>query len=128
MIYVTILLVAIALNISHKKNLLLTLVVGLSGLIPMHMVTEYYTWWAICLGFELFKIFLCLTLITRLTYPLLFINGLMFACHMSLFMTTNWQPHTIIIPVLEHIEVVSCVLFSVPLLAYLKRKFKCHKI
>lgn len=126
--YLILFLIAIYLNIDCKRSLLLTLVVGLSALMPMQMVTTALAWWTICLGFEAVKIILCLSLRVRLGYPLLFINSLMLICHLSLFLTTNWQPHTLIVPVLEHLEIISCALFSIPSLLYLKRKFRCLKI
>ncbi len=126
--YSILFLIAIYLNIGCKRSLLLTLVVGLSALMPMQMVTTAFAWWTICLGFEVVKMVLSFHLNIRLGYPLLFINSLMLLCHLSLLLTINWQPHTIIVPVLEHLEIISCALFSIPSLLYLKRKFRCLKI
>jgi hypothetical protein len=143
MIYAALFSLAIALNMGCKKSLLLTLVVGLSALIPMQIALEsvhnlsifinfevdkYYIWFAICLGFEALKIITALVMKLRIGYPLVFINGLMFLCHASLLVTTDWQPHTFIVPALEHLEIISCALFSTPSLIYLKRKFRCLKI
>jgi hypothetical protein len=128
MVYAILFAVAIALNIGCKRSLLLTLVVGLSALMPMQMVTTALAWWTICLGFELVKMVLSYHLNVRVGYPLLFINSLMLLSHLSLLVTTDWQPHTIIVPALEHLEIISCALFSIPSLLYLKRKFRCLKI
>lgn len=143
MIYAALFILAIALNMGCKKSLLLTLVVGFSALIPMqialesihefskligHEVRQYYIWFAICLGFEAVKILMAYLMKIRLGYPIMFINGLMFLCHASLLVTTNWQPHTLIVPALEHLEIISCALFSIPSLIYFKRKFRCLKI
>lgn len=143
MVYAILFAVAIALNIGCKRSLLLTLVVGLSALTPMQIaldgihdfsllvgkeISKYYIWFAICLGFELLKIFMALKMKLRIGYPLVFVNGLMFLCHISLLVTTSWQPHTYIVPALEHLEIISCALFSTPSLIYLKRKFRCLKI
>lgn len=143
MLYAILLIVAIALNMDCKKSLLLTLVVGFSGLIPMQMalenihelsvyvgreISQRYIWFGICIGFELIKIIMALVMSLRISYPLVFLNGLMLLCHLSLLLTINWQPHTIIVPVLEHLEIISCALFSIPSLLYLKRKFRCLKI
>lgn len=143
MIYAALFILAIALNIGCNRSLLLTLVVGFSALIPMQIaletihnfsvlvnyeVSRYYIWFAICLGFEALKILMAYLMKIRLGYPIIFINGLMFLCHASLFVATNWQPHTLIVPTLEHLEIISCALFSIPSLIYLKRKFRCLKI
>lgn len=143
MTYAVLFILAIALNMGCIRSLLLTLVVGFSALIPMQMalenihylsvlldyeISQYYIWFIICLGFELTKILMAFIMKLRIGYPLIFINGLMFLCHASLLVTTNWQPHTFIVPALEHLEIISCALFSVPSLIYLKRKFRCHKI
>jgi len=143
MLYAILLIVAIALNMDCKRSLLLTLVVGFSSLIPMqialesihnfsvsmgHELSQYYIWFAICMGFELIKITMAICINVRVSYPLIFINGLMLLCHLSLLATVNWQPHTIIVPALEHLEIISCALFSVPSLIYLKRKYRCLKI
>lgn len=126
MLYVAFLIIAVALNLSYKKNLLLTLVVGLSSLLPMHMVTDYHAWWAICIGFELFKIGTAIWLLTRLSYPIMFLCSIMTACHLTLLFVHNQIPHTVILPLLEHLEILSCILFSHPVLLYLKRKIKCR--
>jgi len=126
MLYVALLIIAIALNWSYKKNLLLVLVVGFSGLLPMQMVTDYYAWWTICIGFELFKIGLAVYLMTRISYPVAFLCSLMLACHLIIMFAINQAPHTIIVPALEHLEILSCILFSHPALLYLKRKIKCR--
>ena len=121
----TLLIIAVILNRKYKRNLLLTLVVGFSGLMPMQMVTDYYVWWAICLGFETSKIFLACYLKVRASYPVMFLCGLMLGCHIALIFVDNLIPHTVIIPILEHLEIVSCVLFSHDILQYLKRKIAC---
>lgn len=143
MLYAILLIVAITLNIGCKKSLLLTLVVGFSSLIPMQIalenihyfsvyidreISQKHIWFGICIGFELIKITMAIVMSVRVSYPLIFLNGLMLLCHLSLFATTNWQPHTLIVPALEHLEIISCALFSVPSLIYLKRKYRCLKI
>lgn len=124
MLYMALLIVAVILNRKYKRNLLLTLVVGLSGLMPMQMVTDYYWWWAICLGFELFKIVLALILRTRISYPVIFLCCLMFICHMTLLFVDNTLPHKIINPMLEHLEIICCTLFSPIILHHLKNYIK----
>ncbi len=146
MLYVALLVTAIALNWSYKKNLLLVLVVGLSGLLPMQIVSEwvaslytavgnllsvdiasdYHAWWTICLGFESFKIFLAYKILTRLSYPIMFLCSLMLVCHLTLLFVDNLLPHKIIVPILEHLEILSCILFSPKILKYLKRKVTCQ--
>lgn len=123
--YVALLILATALSMRYKRVLLLTLVVGLSGLLPMQMVTEAYTWWAICIGFELLKIILAFKLKTRLSYPVMFLSSLMLICHLALLVADNQMPHTVIVPILEHLEMTSCILFSPIILHYLKRKITC---
>jgi hypothetical protein len=141
MVYAILFAVAIALNIGCKKSLLLTLVVGLSALIPMqialdgihsfsvfinHEVSQYYLWFAICLGFESFKTLLACQLKIRLSYPIVFLCSLMSICHLTLFFVDNLLPHKIIVPILEHLEILSCILFSPIILKYLKRKVTCQ--
>ena len=118
--YPLLFILAVIANKDCKKGLLLTLMVGLSGLMPMQMVTNYYAWWTICLGFELFKLTVSVFFKIRMSYPLVLINGLLLSAHLSLLVTTNWVPHTIIVPALEYIEIISCLLFSKPLLLKLK--------
>lgn len=122
--YFILLLIAIALNIGNKDSLLLTLVVGFSALIPMQYVTNYHVWYAICIGIELGKIFLSYNLKTRIKYPVIFLCGLMVMCHIISYYLTFILPYKIILPALEHLEILSCALFSSPILLKLKRTIR----
>jgi len=119
--YFVLLFFAIALNIGNKESLLLTLVVGFSALIPMQYVTNYNLWYAICIGIEIGKIFLSYNLKTRIKYPVIFLCGLMVLCHGISYYLTFILPYKIILPALEHIEILSCALFSTTILLKLKR-------
>lgn len=122
--YHLLLLIAIYLNYGSKDSLLLTTVVGLSALIPMQNVQNYHLWYALCIGIELGKIFLSYNLSTKIKYPVIFLCGLMVLCHIISYFITFILPYRVIIPALEHLEIVSCILFSRPILHKLKRAVK----
>lgn len=126
LLYPTLLLVAVYLNYGSKDSLLLSLVVGFSALLPMHMVTNYHLWYAICIGMEVGKMFLAYNLKTRVKFPVIYLCGLMVICHVFSCTNTFMTPYRAILPALEHLEIVSCILFSYPILQYLKRKIKCQ--
>ena len=124
MVYAAILLIALWLNRSCKDSLLLTLVVGLSALIPMQYVTNYNMWYALCIGIEVGKIALGSSLKTRIKYPVMFLCGLMVLCHFISYFISFIEPYRIILPALEHLEIASCALFSKPVLLKLKRMIR----
>ena len=126
MIYISLLVLAILLNRCERKYLLLTLSVGLSGLLPMHLFTEWATWWTIVIGAECLKVFLSFKYKTYLSYPLIFMSSAMLLCHIILLVSVDWQPHTKIIPWLELLEIASCILFSNSIITLAKREIKCR--
>lgn len=126
LLYPTLLLVAVYLNYGSKDSLLLSLVVGFSALLPMHLVTNYYIWYSICIGMEVGKMLLAYNLRTRIKFPIIFLCGLMGVCHLLSYSNTFMTPYRTIIPALELLEILSCILFSHPILLYLKRKIKCR--
>lgn len=126
MIYFSLLILAVVLNRRENSYLLLTLVVGLSGMLPMYLLTDWYVWWSVVIGAEVLKILLSFKYRTYLSYPTIFLSSIMLTCHLMLIVSSNWQPHTKIIPVLELLEIVSCVIFSSSLITLVKRKIKCR--
>jgi uncharacterized protein YhhL (DUF1145 family) len=128
MLLTAILVLAVALNIKDKESLLLTLVVGFSMLLPMHMLKEhYYLWYGVCIGSELLKIVLSIFLCSRLKYPIMFLSGLMLTCHtMSMYLDDFTLPYRTAMPILEYFEILVCILFSTPILIILMKEFKCR--
>ena len=124
MIYAAILILALLLNRSCKESLLLTLVVGISVLIPMQYVTNYHIWYALCIGIEIAKIVLASSFKTRIKYPIIFLCGLMVMCHFISYFISFIEPYRIILPSLEYLEIASCALFSKPILYKLKRMIR----
>lgn len=122
--YYFLFILAVFLNINDKDSLLITLLVGFSALIPMQYIQNYYLWYAICIGMEVFKIFLSYNLKTRIKYPIIFLCGLMVLCHVLSYVMTFILPYKVILPALEYLEIASCALFSIPVLLKLKRKIK----
>lgn len=123
--YYVLLTIAIFLNRGNKPSLLLTMVVGLSALIPMQYIQNYYLWYGMCIGIEVGKIVLAYNLQTRIKYPIMFLCGLMLVCHLLSMYVQVIIPYKTILPALEHLEIASCALFSVPVLLQLKRKVRC---
>lgn len=123
----TVILIAAMLNYNCKKDLLLSLVIGLSVLLPMHLLKDYYyVWYAVCIGSEAIKALLGYFLNTKMKYPLIFIETLMIACHgTSYYFDGASLPYRSILPVLEYVELLICILFSIPVLNLLKREVLC---
>lgn len=124
--YYILLLTAVYLNYGSKDSLLLSLVVGFSALIPMQLVTNYYVWYSVCIGIEVGKMALAYNARTRIKYPVIFLCGLMVMCHVLSYTNTFMTPYRVILPALEHLEILSCIMFSTPILVYIKRKIRCR--
>lgn len=126
LLYPTLLVVAVYLNYGSKDNLLLSLVVGCSALLPMHLITNYHVWYAVCIGIEVGKTFLAYSLKSRIKFPVIFLCGLMSLCHILSYTNTFMTPYKTILPALEHLEIISCIMFSTPILIFIKRKISCQ--
>jgi hypothetical protein len=122
-----ILLVAVALNYADKRNLLITLLVGFSMLLPMQLLEDsYYIWYGVCIGSELVKIVTARLFKSTISYPVMFLSSLMILCHcISFYFDGFTNPYHTIMPTLEYMELLVCILFSIPILKILIKRFKC---
>lgn len=126
MLYAALFITAICINIGCKKNLLLTLLVGLSFYIPTELITNYYWWYATCISAEVIKITACYLLFSRISPPLLAMNFFMLVCHlMSFLFEVNVPYYKQVIPYLELLEIMACILFANKTLYYIKGKIRC---
>jgi hypothetical protein len=125
-IYSLFFVIAIVLNKRNERNLLITLLVGLSFYMPTELITNYYAWYAVCFSAELSKIVICSLLYSRLSPPLIAMNMNMFGCHaISFLFKTNIPYYTEVMPYLELFEVLICILFANKTLHYIKGKIRC---
>ena len=124
--YAALFITAILLNSGCKKNLLLTLLVGLSFYVPTELITNYYAWYITCISAEAVKIVACYVLFSRISPPLLAMNIFMLACHlMSFLFQVNIPYYKQVIPYLELLEILACILFANKTLYYIKGRIRC---
>jgi hypothetical protein len=126
MLYAALFLIAVWINSGCKKNLLLTLLVGFSFYFPTELITNYYTWYATCISIEIVKIVSCYMLFSRISPPLLAMNIFMLVCHlMSFIFEINIPYYRQVMPYLEILEILVCILFANKTLYYIKGQIRC---
>lgn len=106
---------AIYLNKDDKKMLLLTLLVGLTYLLPVHLLTNMYAWYAVCIGAELLVLCSALLLRTRASIAVAVVCTMLLINHFSGLFFNGYldsSPYQYIVPYLEHLELLACSLFS----------------
>lgn len=107
--------------------LLLTLLVGLSYFLPVHLITDRSVWYAVCIGAELFVLCSALLLRTKASVAIAVVCTLLLINHFNgLFFNGHLEssPYQIIVPYLEYIELLACSLFSSKIINKLKEVFQ----
>lgn len=95
--------------------LLLTLLVGLSYLLPVHLITDMYAWYAVVMGAELFVLCSSLLLRTKASVAVATVCTMLLVNHINGLFFNGYlesSPYQIIVPYLEYIELLACSLFA----------------
>lgn len=106
---------AIYLNKDDKKMLLLTLLVGLSYLLPVHLITNMYVWYGVVMGAELFVLLSAICLRTNASVAVATVCAMLLVNHLNGLFFNGYlenSPYQIIVPYLEYIELLACSLFA----------------
>ena len=109
--------------------LLLTLLVGLSYFLPVHLITDRSVWYAAVMCAEMTVLVAALFLKTRasvivatvcIMLEINHLNGLFFGGHL------DGSPYSLIVPYLEYIELLACSLFSQKILNKMKGLYNAN--
>ena len=124
MLYAAILLAALYLNKENDLLILFALLTALTRYLPMEMITNHDLWYFICFMSELLIISLCLFRTTVVTYPLVFITGLLELSHVLNYLFPILNAYYVVANYLEYMQIICFILVSPPIINYLKRKLK----
>jgi len=119
------LLMAIAANYRNLKMLALTLFVGASVFVPVpdH---DYYLFYQFCMMSEICVALLAFMLRTNASTSIIMLCVIMVAIHaigMKMDGYPPFSPYRLFMPLLEHAQLVACLLLSNPLI----RKLRNHE-
>lgn len=116
--------VALVLNWGDRRALALTLVIGLSLVIPVNQFTIRTDFYIACIFFELLVILCALHIDTRATRFVILMCLLLIGLHL-----VGWQagghkpdsPYRLLAKIAEYAEIIACILFANPLMRLLKK-------
>ena len=106
MLYAAILLAALYLNKENALLILFALLTALTRYLPMEMITNHDLWYFICFMSELFIISLCLFRTTIVTYPLVFITGLLELSHVLNYLFPILNAYYVVANYLEYMQMI----------------------
>lgn len=124
--YSAILLIALWLNKTDKKMLILTLIVGMSFFLPVELIQTRPEWFMACIAAESFVLLSALFLKTKATFAIIGICSMLLLSHIITWNYLDIPNYAFIVPYLEYLEIIVCVLCSNTLLNYLKGMLRCQ--
>lgn len=121
--HLILLTVALVLNWGDRRALALTLVIGLSLVIPVNVFTTRTNFYIVCGLFEILVALLALHIDTLASRFVALMCVMLFALHM-----VGWNvgghppgsPYRLLVKIAEYAEIFACILFANPLLRLLK--------
>lgn len=124
-IYTVMFLIAVYFNLKDTRALLMALVVGLSYFFPFELISSRESWYIACALSELIVIAFCIWLRSKSSVAIAGLCVMLLASHFIAYHDIQLQAYSIVAKYLEHVQVLSCVLLSHPILNYLKERIKC---
>lgn len=122
MLYCLLLAVALAANRSNRHMLLLVAVIAASWFAEAPR-SSYEAFYAFCIAVELSVAGVALWLRTNASATVALICAAMLLVHIAAFFADTYpplSPSRLIIPALEHAEVVACIVLSNPLIGRIR--------
>lgn len=124
MIYSVLLLLAIWLCRTERRMLLLTLLVGLSHYLPVEYITNRSAWFSACIAVETSITIIALYMNVPARLAIFGICSMLTVSHLISWVIHTNSTYYQIVQVLEHLELVPCIIFSNPIIQLIKERVK----
>lgn len=125
MLFLFLTLVAIALNKEDLRLVLFCLLVACTKYLPLHLVTDYYMWYSVCILVESLVIVYCLKSKFHVSFVLLPITSLLLFSHLANLLFFKRESYVIIANTLEHMQILTFIISSHPIITKIKERMKC---
>lgn len=127
--HLLLLTVALVINWGDRRALALTLVIGLSLVIPVNAFTTRSNFYPVCSLFELLIILCAFHIDTRASRFVILMSIMLIGFHM-----VGWQagghkidsPYRLLAKIAEYAEIIACIIFAKPILRLLKNDARYH--
>lgn len=121
-LHLFLLTVALVLNWGDRKAICLTLVIGLSLVIPVNQFTMRANFYLVCALFEILFALCALRIDTRASHFVALMCVMLFVYHM-----TGWwvgghppnSPYRLLVKIAEYAEITACIIFANPIMRLL---------
>lgn len=126
--YTCLFLLAVYLNRKNPDSVLLTLLVGLSWYIPVDLIHSRGWWFTTCIASEVFVLIFSLILNTASKFAMVGITFMLAMSHAFCWKFKSLETYYIVENYLEYVEILTCILFSNPIIHNIKERVKrCHQ-
>lgn len=120
-------LLALYINRDDYKMLWLTWAVSISFFLPVHYIHNTCAWYAACITSELIVFAIAYALNSRASRIIMLLCSMLTLGHINGWLFNGYlleSPYHIVVPYLEHLELISCSLFSTHITTKLKGMVK----
>lgn len=121
--HLMLLAVALVFNWGDRRAICLTLIVGLSLIIPVAAFTTRANFYLVCALFEVLIALLALRINTRASDFIVGVCFLLVAFHITGWMVGGHKidsPYRLLAKIAEYAEIIACIAFAKPILRLLK--------